>query len=119
MQCMHNLSLKPTPDMQVPRIHSTCVSTGNTESGIMIECGKERLVRDADQPRPYEEVRDARIMQHVVHCTGVTPCGGGPAVAHRSRLALRQFKAPYFMYGFYNFKFKLQVTFIVLLCKND
>jgi len=33
----------------------------------MVECGKERLVRDGDPPRPVEKVRDARIMHHVVH----------------------------------------------------
>ena len=53
--------------MQVPRIHPTFVSTRNTESGVMIERGKERLVREADPPRPVEEVRHAHIMQHVVH----------------------------------------------------
>ena len=65
--CMHRLSLKTTRYAGTKDIHPTFVSTGNTESGVMIDCGKERLVWDGDLPRPVEEVRDARIMQHLVH----------------------------------------------------
>jgi len=64
---MQIVSLKRILDMQVPRINPTFVRARNTEGWVMVECGKERLVRDDDPPRPVEEVSGARIMQHVVH----------------------------------------------------